>query len=619
MKHRVRDATLCLALLVLLAGVSSAQDGAALYKEICAACHDAGIGRAPSPDALRAMSPERVLAALESGVMISITSARTAAERRAVAEFATGKSFSQALETTPSPQAMCPATASRVSSPLAGPLWNGWGVNTSNTRLQDGAMAGFTAAQVPRLKLKWAFGFPGDVGADAQPTIAGGRVFVGSQSGNVYSLSAASGCIHWFFHAAAPVRAAVTIGRIDTRSGRRYAAFIGDRAANVYAVDVSDGQLLWKTRVDNFPIARVTGSPVFHNGRLYVGVASGEETAGAPADYECCRFRGSLVALNASTGAQVWKTYTITEDSQPTKKNKLGTRMWGPSGAPIWTSPAVDERRNALYVTTGDNYSDPPTKTSDAFMALDLRSGKILWSRQMTSADAWNSACRLPDPANCPESNGPDFDFASPPILVTLPNGRRALVAGQKSGVVHALDPDREGEVLWQVRVGKGGINGGVQWGSAADQSNVYVALSDIGRISIPNSLATQPDPKVGGGLFALRLDTGERVWYTPPPECGDRPRCSPAQSAAVSGIPGVVFSGSVDGHLRAFAARDGAIVWDFDTVRSYETVNKVPARGGSLNGPGPAIAGGMLFVNSGYAPNGIPGNVLLAFSVDGH
>lgn len=618
MKQLVCEVTVGVALLVLFAGVSSAQDGAALYKEICAACHDAGVGRAPSPDALRAMSPERVLAALESGVMISITSARTAAERRAVAEFVTGKSFSQALETAPSPQAMCPATAGRVSNPLAGPLWNGWGVNTSNTRLQDGAMAGFTAAQVPRLKLKWAFGFPGDVGADAQPTIAGGRVFVGSQSGNVYSLSAATGCIHWFFQAAAPVRAAVSIGRIDTRSGRRYAAFIGDRAANVYAVDVADGKLLWKTRVDNFPIARVTGSPVFHNGRLYVGVASGEETAGAPADYECCRFRGSLVALNASTGAQVWKTYTITEDAQPTKKNKIGTAMWGPSGAPIWTSPAVDERRNALYVTTGDNYSDPPTKTSDAFMALDLRSGKILWSRQMTAADAWNTACRLPDPTNCPQSNGPDFDFASPPILVTLPNGRRALVAGQKSGVVHALDPDRDGEVLWQVRVGKGGINGGVQWGSAADQSNVYVALSDIGRISIPNSLATDPDPKVGGGLFALRLDTGERVWYTPPPACGDRPRCSPAQSAAVSGIPGVVFSGSVDGHLRAFAARDGAIVWDFDTVRPYETVNKVPARGGSLNGPGPAIAGGMLFVNSGYAPNGIPGNVLLAFSVDG-
>lgn len=322
--------------------------------------------------------------------------------------------------------------------------------------------------------------------------------------------------------------------------------------------------------------------------------------------------------LEDATGKQIWKTYTIAEEAQPTKKNKAGTQMWGPSGAPIWASPAIDVRRNAIYVTTGDNYSDPATMTSDAFVAFDLDTGKILWSRQTTAADAWNTACRLQDKVNCPESNGPDFDFASPPILVTLANGRRALVAGQKSGVVHAVDPDRNGEILWQTRVGKGGINGGVQWGSAADQSNVYVALSDIGRISIPNSLATEPDPKAGGGLFALRLENGEQAWFTPPPSCGTRKRCSPAQSAAVSAIPGAVFSGSVDGHLRAFSTTTGAILWDFDTVGTHRTVNEVPGRGGSLNGPGPAIAGGMVFVESGYAANGIPGNVLLAFSVDG-
>ena len=292
--------------------------------------------------------------------------------------------------------------------------------------------------------------------------------------------------------------------------------------------------------------------------------------------------------------------------------------MWGPSGSPIWTSPAIDVRRNVVYVTTGDNYSDPPTNTSDAFMALDLNTGKVLWSRQMTPSDAWNTGCRMPDTSNCPESDGPDFDFASPPILVTLADGKRALVAGQKSGVVHAVDPDREGAILWQERVGKGGITGGVQWGSAADQSNVYVALSDMGRIAIPNSGANVPDPEAGGGMFALRLDTGQRVWYTPPPACGARERCSPAQSAAVSAIPGVVFSGSSDGHLRAYSTTNGAILWDFDTVRPYETVNGVPARGGSLNVGGPAIAGGTLFVNSGYINNGISGNVLLAFSVDG-
>jgi polyvinyl alcohol dehydrogenase (cytochrome) len=252
-------------------------------------------------------------------------------------------------------------------------------------------------------------------------------------------------------------------------------------------------------------------------------------------------------------------------------------------------------------------------------MAMDLDTGKILWTRQMTPKDAYTSACRMPDKTACPESNGPDFDFASPPILVTLANGKRALVAGQKSGVVHALDPDQQGEVLWSVRIGQGGTMGGVQWGSAADQNNVYVALSDIGRITLPYSTSTDANPKRGGGIFSLRLATGERVWYTPPPGCGERPRCSPAQSAAVSLIPGAAFSGSVDGHLRAYSTIDGKILWDIDTERTYETVNGVAGRGGSIDGSGPVLAGGMLFVNSGYpTAGGQPGNVLLAFSVDG-
>jgi polyvinyl alcohol dehydrogenase (cytochrome) len=350
-----------------------------------------------------------------------------------------------------------------------------------------------------------------------------------------------------------------------------------------------------------------------------VPVASGEEGSGAVPAYECCKFRGSVVALDAATGKQIWKTYTIPEDPAPTTKNNVGTQLWGPSGAPVWSSPAIDVRRNALYVTTGDNYSDPPTRMSDAFVAIDLASGKILWWRQMTPGDAYTSACRLPDKTNCPASNGPDFDFAASPMLVTLSGGRRAIVAGQKSGIVHAVDPDRQGEVIWQTRVGEGGTGGGVQWGSATDGTNVYVANSDIGRIMLTFSTFTDADPKRGGGMFALRLDTGERVWYTPPPGCGERPRCSPAQSAAVSAIPGIAFSGSVDGHMRAYSTADGAIVWDIDTVRVYATVNGVEARGGSLDGPGPIIAGGMVFFNSGYHTNGgMPGNVLLAFSVDG-
>jgi polyvinyl alcohol dehydrogenase (cytochrome) len=610
----------CLALLLIAAArPGSAQDGAAAYRQNCAACHDAGIDRAPNREALQGMSAERVLAALESGAMISMASRSTAAERRAIAQYVSGKSLSKKdVDMTPAPQSMCPS-AGNFSDPLAGSLWSGWGNNTSNTRYQDGSAAGFTAADVPRLKVKWAFGFPGDLDANAQPAIIGRRVFVGSQGGKVYSLSADTGCIHWFVQTTAAVRGAISIGQIQTADGLYYAAFFGDLNGNVYAVNAATGASLWKVKADDYPLARIVGSPVFHAGRLYVPVASAEETGGAPADYQCCRFRGSVLALDAATGKQIWKTYTIAEESRPIKKNAVGTQLWGPSGAGVWSSPAIDVRRNALYATTGDNYSAPASSMSDSFVAMDLATGKILWARQMTAGDTWNTACRLPDKTNCPDATAPDFDFSSPPILVTLSNGKRALVAGQKSGVVHAVDPDEQGKILWQERVGNGGTLGGVQWGSAADAANVYVALSDIVRTTIPNSLGTNADPTRGGGLFAFRLDTGERMWSSPPPNCGQRPRCSPAQSAAISAIPGAVFSGSVDGHLRAYSTTNGSILWDFDSVGPYKTVNDVPARGGSFDGPGPAIAGGMLFVNSGYArAGGMPGNVLLAFSVDG-
>jgi len=250
---------------------------------------------------------------------------------------------------------------------------------------------------------------------------------------------------------------------------------------------------------------------------------------------------------------------------------------------------------------------------------MDLDTGAIRWARQMTASDAYTSACRLPDKTNCAESNGPDVDFGASPILITLAGGRRMLLAGQKSGVVHALDPDAGGEILWQTRIGKGGTMGGVQWGSASDGTNIYVALSDIGRIMLTYSTSTDADPKQGGGMFALRLSDGGQAWYTPPPGCGTRARCSPAQSAAVSAMAGAAFSGSVDGHMRAYSTADGRILWDFDTIRDYDTVNGVPGRGGSIDGPGPVIAGGMVFVNSGYpTAGGTPGNVLLAFSVDG-
>ncbi|MBI3696890.1 MAG: PQQ-binding-like beta-propeller repeat protein, partial [Acidobacteria bacterium] len=382
--------------------------------------------------------------------------------------------------------------------------------------------------------------------------------------------------------------------------------------ANVYAVNASTGALLWKTKVDDHPMARVTGSPRLHQGCLYVPVSSVEEVSSGNPKYECCKFRGSVVALDVGGGKQIWKTYTIPDPPTPAKKKESGVQLYGPSGAAVWSAPTLDLKRKALYVGTGNSYSDPPARTSEAVLAIDMESGSMLWSKQLTPGSvAWNFACFSPDRSSCPEKPGQDFDFGSSPILKDLPGGKSVLVCGQKSGVVHALDPDRQGEIVWQVRIGHGSALGGIQWGPAADDQTAYVALSDV----------FGGKPEDAGGLFALRLASGEKVWHAPPPKppCLGQPGCSAAQSAAVTAIPGAVFSGSLDGHLRAYSTADGSILWDFDTVQEFPTVNGVKAKGGSINGPGPTIAGGMVYVNSGYGRfREMPGNVLLAFSVDG-
>jgi polyvinyl alcohol dehydrogenase (cytochrome) len=611
-----------LTVVFLLCAPVWAQDGAALYKQRCASCHEGGVARAPQAEALKQMSPENVAFALNSGSMALQAFGMNQAEIRAVSEFVTGK----AMAKEPFPKtAYCAGAGPSLDQSLTRPRWNGWGVDPANHRFQPAAMAQLSAAEVPRLQLKWAFGFPGVVRAYAQPTVVGGRIFIGGQDRHVYSLNASTGCIYWAAEVDFPVRTAITIGQ----QGDHWAAYFADQHANAYAVDAMTGKTLWKTRVNDHPLAWTTGAPALFEGRLYVGASSSEEVAGASTDYPCCRFRGSIMALDAATGKTIWQTYTIPEEPKPTKKNAKGVQLYGPSGAGVWSAPTVDAAKRMLYITTGDSYSDPPARTSDAFMALDLNTGKIAWSRQMTEGDAFTVACGNPAAAAaCPESKGPDFDFGSSPILVNLPNGKRALVAGQKSGVVSAVDPDQQGEVLWQERIGHGSALGGIQWGSAADNSNVYAALSDISfRPAAAGTAGASPgllgttvlDPRSGGGLFAINLATGKRVWATPHPGCGDHPGCSPAQSAAVTAIPGVVFSGSVDGRLRAYATSDGKIIWDVDSAREYQTVNGVKGNGGAIDGPGPVVVGGMVYVNSGYAAfGGAPGNVLLAFSVDG-
>ena len=503
---------------------------------------------------------------------------------------------------TPDPGA-CQATPA-LTDPAAGRHWNGWGAEVTNTRFQSADQARLNAADVPKLKLKWAFGIANVMQARSQPAIAGGRLYMASDSGVVYALDPKTGCTYWTFKAQASIRAAISVGP--------RAIYFADTKANAYAVDRATGAQLWVRKVDDHPFAKSTGAPTLHDGRLYVTVAGvGEETSATRADYQCCTFRGSVNALDAATGAVIWKAYTIPEAPKPRGKTAGGAQLWGPSGAGVWSAPTIDAKRGLIYVATGNGYSDPQQKTSDAILAFDLKTGQMKWSSQVTPKDVWVLGCnsRPGQPANpsCPEEVGPDFDFASSPILTTLPNGRDILVVPQKSGVGYGLDPQKEGEIVWQYRFGRGSAIGGV-WGAAVDQQQAYFAAADY----------NTPAP---GGLHGVRLDTGERVWYTPPKQpalCAGAPLCGTAQSAALTVIPGVVFSGAADGGIRAYSTKDGGILWEFDTNRTFDTVNGVKANGGSMDGPGPIVVDGVLYVTSGNGGLvGRPGNVLLAFSVD--
>lgn len=577
---------------------STAASGAAVYQEKCASCHDRPDERTPSRQRLAERTPEEVAIALDRGSMKEQGAALSEAERQAVALFLAGK----AIAGTKPADGRC---ASEAPIDAAAPQWNGWGRDPENTRYQ--AEPGFTRDEVPRLKLKWAFGYPGSL-TYGQPTIFGNRLFVGSATGRVAALDARSGCLHWSAELGSVVRTAALVARLPGDPSGRFAVFFGDGQAVMHALDAASGAELWQSKVEKHAMARLSAAPAFDRGRLYVPVASREEAATLDSSYECCSFRGSVVALDAASGRVLWQSYMISAPLASQGHNAAGTQLHGPAGAAIWDTPTVDAKRNRLYVGTGNSYTAVETAATDAITALDADTGAILWSQQMAPHDNFVTACVRAGP-NCPSPAGPDFDFGSSPILRTLSGGKQVILAGQKSGVVYALDPDEGGKVMWETRVGQGGALGGIEWGPAADEQNIYVAVSDLFR----------PQP---GGLTALALADGKRLWSTPAPTavCSWGARgCSPAQSAAVTAIPGVVFSGSIDGHLRAYSTADGTILWDVDTAQSYASVNGVPTKGGSLDGAGPTIAAGMLYVNSGYGRFvGEGGNALLAFSVDG-
>jgi polyvinyl alcohol dehydrogenase (cytochrome) len=573
-----------------------APDGAALFNKKCAGCHQANNDmRAPEPESLRQMTKASIRTALDSGRMKWEGKFLSKSEKAAIADYLGAPDVS----TTASLSGFC---ARDLDPPPNPPGWAGWGGDAQNSRFQPAAAAGLNREQVKNLKFKWAFGFAGAAATFGQPTSFAGKLFVGSEDGTVYALDSATGCLWWSFKASATVKTAISVGKKGST------AFFGDTNGFVYALKVADGSVVWKVHPDPHPAARITGSPLLVGARLYVPMSSGEEGAAADPNYPCCTFRGSVAALNTASGKLIWRGYTIAEDPKPTRKSAQGVQYWGPSGAAVWSSPTADVKRHMIYVATGNNYSGPPTDLSDSVIAFDMKSGRKVWSRQFTAKDVWNSGCVAEKKDNCPDQRGNDFDFGAPPALRQVAGGRDILLMAQKSGMVYALDPANHGKLLWKNRIGHGGPLGGIQWGGAADSRYAYFPLSDY---DDTNQLA-------GDGLFALDLRTGKQVWYAAPPKpaCVGQFGCSAAQMSPATLIPGVVFAGSLDGHLRAYDTRDGSVLWDFDTAQEFRTTNSVRGHGGSLNGAGPAIVSGMVYVNSGYT-NAIAGNVLLAFSAD--
>ena len=587
---------------------------AQLFAKNCASCHatsSQAAARVPQLDVLKTLSPLTILRTLDQGAMKAQAARLSSNERQSLANY-----LGKPVINERRPDEIANLCAAGIAKWKDGPNWAGWAPGLSNARFQSAADAGLTAADVPKLAPKWVFAFPDSAVMRSQPAVYRGRIFAGAQDGSVYALDAATGCVHWSTTVLAEVRSGIVVAEV----GGKPTLFFGDSSGYIYALDGETGKQVWRLQPEEHPASRATGTPVFYQGRLYVGMASLEEALAVSPGYVCCTFRGSVTAVNAADGKVLWKRYTISEAAKPRPKTKLGAASAGPSGVGVWNAPTLDPEHDALYVGTGDNYSDPVTSLSDSILALKMSTGDILWSKQFTK-DAWNSSCYLDGKVNCPDNEGPDFDFAESPILLTLASGKRALVVGQKSGVAWGIDPDRKGQVLWQTRVGKGGTVGGIQWGSATDGRNMYVALSDLtfkaGRVDGGNDRSYAVDSTKGGGLFALRVDNGERIWQAAPPVCGERRPCSPSQSAAVTAIPGVVFSGAMDAHLRAYSTSDGSVIWDFDTGREFKTVNGIAGHGGAFDVGGPIVAGGMLFVSSGSAQRGgMAGNVLVAFGV---
>lgn len=579
--------------------------GKAVWESVCASCHDNGVARAPILYILKQMTPEAIYKALTQGVMVPMAGGLDDAEKKAVAEYVAGRPMGTSAA-VPLPACTGPSAVFDSNKPTA---FSYWGADAGQTHYFGPEQAGIDASNVGNLELKWAVTIPNATRVRSQPAFVGGSVIFGAQDNLVRALDEKTGCQRWTFETSAEVRTGITVEPFDAGNpNANPLAFFGDVAGNAYAIEAKTGKLVWRFKAEDHASVVLSGAPTYHDGVVYVPVSSLEEGQASTPSYDCCTFRGSIIAVDAKTGKFKWRTYLVPEPT-PQHKSVTGKTLFGPSGVAVWSTVTVDDKRKRIYVATGDNYTGPVTELSDAVVAIDMADGKIAWHYQALDGDAWNGACVENNKANCPVEDGPDFDFGVNPVLAKSKAGKDMILLGQKSSIAYGVDPDT-GKLVWKNQVGRGGVVGGIHFGMAAHDGVLYVPVSDV---PDGNSYAIAPNP----GLFALDIGTGEYVWKAPSKNiCEGKAFCHPGYSAAISMTDDLVFAGSNDGHIRAYSVKDGTVVWDIDTTGEVTGLNGVKGRGGSMSGgSAPIPHNGMLYITSGYGFVGkMPGNVFLAY-----
>ncbi|MEZ5572177.1 MAG: PQQ-binding-like beta-propeller repeat protein [Halioglobus sp.] len=600
--------------------------GERLFDKHCASCHDNPAMHAPTREALAGFSKESILVALEFGKMQPMAAHLRQQERFLIATYLAGGGQDTQEWIA---QHRCTAQDSSAATQYV----TDWGLGTHNRRFADNDSAGINRQNVASLQLVWALGFPKVTDMRSQPAIVGDTLYFGDKTGNLYALDRTSGCVRAHTKVFSGIRSAMTVANLP--DGQQLLVF-ADSLATVFAVDPQSFEIVWQHSARLFDTSVITGSISYYDNRLFVPISSFEVAAAGSPSHICCKSHGGVIALQADSGEPLWQWHA-TEAATLQGHNTVGQEQYGPSGASVWTTPAIDAKRNRLYIGTGENLTHPATDTSDAIIALDMDSGAMVWKFQPTAGDVWNAAC-LNNGANCPTNPGGDFDFGASVIITQRQDGSALLLAGQKSGEVFALDPDpqgKAGEVLWRQRVSLGTTNGGIHWGMAVAGQRLIVPVADPER----DRPGYTPKP----GLYALDVNSGNLLWQhkvergceiaeenkpliglenlrsAVKPDLAQLYLCSffYGLSAAALATPEIAFSAGLDGKLRAYDITNGEILWQVRTAEPFDAGNGIKAHGGAIDVGGQVVAGGWLYVQSGYSMFGqLPGNVLLAYRV---